>query len=145
MIRTPPRFRVLWLALALLGPVEAAAETLVAARTIRAREVVGPGDVVVTDAVVPGALQTATAAVGLEARVTIYAGQALAAGLLAPAAVVERNDVVVLNYNQDGLSIRTEGRALDRGPVGARLRVMNLSSKITITGTVTGPGVMSVP
>ena len=121
------------------------AETLIATRTIRAREVIGPADVAVAEHKVPGALTEARAAVGLEARITIYAGQPLAPGHLSPAAAVERNDVVVLTYARDGLSIRTEGRVLDRGPVGARLRVMNLASRVTVTGTVVGPGAMSVP
>jgi flagella basal body P-ring formation protein FlgA len=50
--------------------------------------------------------------------------------------VVERNQIVTLIYDQSGLTIATDGRVLDRGGVGDRIRVMNLQSRSTVTGTV---------
>ena len=40
--------------------------------------------------------------------------------------------------------IATEGRALDRAGVGERLRVMNLGSRNTVTGTVAEDGAVLV-
>lgn len=131
--------RTLTLALALCA-ADAAAETVVATRTIRPREVIAPADLAVTDATVPGTLADAAAAVGLEARVAIYAGRPLRPGDLGPPAIVERNGIVPLVYAAAGLFITTEGRALDRAGAGETIRVMNLASRTTVRATVGADG-----
>ena len=138
------RSTVLGLALVIVaGP--ALAEAVLAARTIRAREIITAADLSITAAPVQGALNDPGAAIGREARYTIYAGRPVNAGDLTSPAVIERNDIVVMFYDQGGLSISTEGRALGRGAVGDRLRVMNLASRSTVTGTVAAPGRISIP
>lgn len=102
---------VLALLLSLAAP-PALAETLIAARTIRPQEVLLDTDVVVTAANVPGALTRPAEAVGMEARVAIYAGRPIRPGDLGPPAIVERNALVTLRYAANGLSIAAEGRAL---------------------------------
>ncbi|MEM9971263.1 MAG: flagella basal body P-ring formation protein FlgA, partial [Pseudomonadota bacterium] len=42
------------------------------------------------------------------------------------------------------LTIRTEGRVLDRGAVGDRVRVMNLTSRSTVSGIVAAGGTVVV-
>ena len=123
----------------------AAADTVIALRTVPARSIVSASDLGLAKGDVPGALSDPAAAVGLETRVTLYQGRPVLGGHLGPPALVERNEVVALHYNHSGLEILTEGRALDRAGAGDRVRVMNLSSRITVTGTVTGPGEISVP
>ena len=131
--------RVALLALALLAPLsQAAAETLVAARTIRATDLIGPTDVVVVAGRQPGALSDPAEAVGLEARTALYAGRPIRPGDVGPAALVERNAHVTLVYRGGALSILAEGRALGRAAPGESIRVMNLSSRSTVTGIV-GP------
>ena len=49
-------------------------------------------------------------------------------------ALVERNAVVRMSYRSGPLRIVTEGRALDRAAAGEPVRVMNLTSKQTVTG-----------
>lgn len=120
------------------------AETLVAARTIRAQAILAPTDVVVTEADVPGALTDPVEAVGLEARVVLYAGRPIRPGDLGPPATVTRNQTVTLLYRKDGLTIATEGRALGRGGPGDAIRVMNTASRSTVTGTVTDTGAVLV-
>ena len=61
-----------------------------------------------------------------------------------PPAIVDRNDLVVLVFNRQPLSISTEGRALGRGAVGERIRVMNLSSRTTVTGLIRPDGQIEV-
>ena len=134
-----------WLALLILAGAPAAAESLVAARTIPARAIVSASDLLRTPDRLPGAIHAPAEAVGLEARVTIYAGRPIHAGDLGPPALVERNEIVMLVYDDGPLSILTEGRALDRAALGERVRVMNLGSKNTVTGTVAAPGRISVP
>ena len=137
--------RVLAVLLLLAAAVPASADTLVAVRTIRAGEVIGAADVRPGAQSVPGALADALDAVGREARQILYAGQPVRAADLADPAVVERNGLVVLIYDRHGVFIRTEGRALGRGAVGARIRVMNLASRSTVTATVAAPGRVTVP
>lgn len=122
----------------------ATAETLVAARTIRAQEVLGPTDIAFTPKTVPGALTDPDQAVGKEARVAIYAGRPLRAGDLGPPAIVDRNTLVTLRYNANGLNIVAEGRALERGAVGDGLKVMNLASRTIVIGRVAEDGSVDV-
>lgn len=134
----------MWRLFLLLIPVEALAESLVATRTIRAQSVLTAEDMTGVDADIPGALSDAAFAVGQEARVAIYAGRPIRAEDLGPPAVVDRNEIVVLIFERGGLAIVTEGRALSRGAVGDVIRVMNLSSRATVSGRVSPDGSVRV-
>ena len=81
----------------------------------------------------------------MEARVTLYAGRPIPLASLGPPAVVERNQLVTLIFQRGGLEIRADGRALGRGAEGDEIRIMNLGSRSTVTGTIAGPGLVSVP
>jgi len=131
--------------LAVLAPASVLADSIIAARTIRAKAVVAAADLAISPDDVPGAIQKLDDAVGLEARATIFAGRPLTEGDLTEPAVVERNGLVEMIYDQGGLTILVEGRALSRGAPGDRVRVMNLGSRMTVTGTVAGPGRVTVP
>lgn len=125
------------LALLLAGP--AMGDSLVATRTLQAHSVLAMEDMVLVAADLPGAVTSVDLALGQETRVAIYAGRPILASALGPAALVERNQTVILLYQSAGLTISTDGRALDRGAEGERIKVMNLTSKVTVTGVV-GPG-----
>ena len=114
------------------------------ARVIRAGERIGPGDLTSRKGAVPGALRDAAAVAGLEARITLFPGRPIAPGDLAPPAMVERNQIVTLRFRRGGLVIEAEGRALDRGAEGVRVRVMNLLSRVSVTGRVAGPNLVEV-
>ncbi|GJL92832.1 flagellar basal body P-ring formation chaperone FlgA [Hyphococcus sp.] len=77
--------------------------------------------------------------VGQEVKRAIYVGKTLSLNDVGPPTAVERNAIVMLEFVRGPLMITTEGRALDSGAVGDRVRIMNLSSKIILTGTITGP------
>jgi flagella basal body P-ring formation protein FlgA len=130
--------------LALLAAPPAAAETLVALRTIRAQTVIGPGDVGLAPGVTPGALTQPEQALGLEARVALYPGRPIHPADLGPPALVERNARVTLVFRSGALTITAEGRALSRAAAGEAVRVMNLSSRATVTGTVEPDGRVAV-
>jgi flagella basal body P-ring formation protein FlgA len=139
--------RWLCLALVLIGLLPTApalAETLVAATTIRGSAMIGPDDVALQPGTTPGALDSAADAVGMEARVNLYPGRPIRAADLRPPAVIDRNDIVTLQYRAGGISIVTEGRALDRAAGGERLRILNLSSRVTVTAVAIGPGLAEV-
>lgn len=127
-----------------LSALPASAETLVAARTLRAQTVLAPGDLTVAEDMVPGALTAPEEAVGLETRVAIYQGRPIRLDDLGPPAIVDRNQPVVLSYVAGPLTITAEGRALGRGGVGDRIRVMNVASRTTVTGLVAADGSVRV-
>ncbi|MFN3259467.1 MAG: flagellar basal body P-ring formation chaperone FlgA [Pikeienuella sp.] len=125
---------------ALLLAAPLGAESLVASRAIPARSVIGPEDLRVAAAAIPGALSDPAAVEGMETKVTIYEGRPIRAGDLVPAAIVERNQIVRLRFERGPLEIAADGRALDRGAVGERIRVMNLASRVIVTGDVAETG-----
>ena len=136
--------RACLLALTLSAPAPALADALIATHTIRAQTVLGAEDFALVEADIPGALTDPLAAIGLEARVTLYAGRPITAASVGAAALVERNQTVALVYRAGGLSILTEGRALARGGPGDVIKVMNLSSRATVTGTINPDGSVAV-
>ncbi len=127
------------------GP--AMADIFVAARTIPARTIVGDDHIALGQVgqAAPGLVGDPAEILGLEALRTVYGGRPLVRADFTAPAVVERNGLVEMTYSTGGISILTEGRSLDRGAVGARVQIMNLSSRQTVTATVTGPGRVSVP
>lgn len=135
----------MWRAAALISlALPAAADTVVATRTIRAMAVIGPEDVALAPGSVPGTLGEPADALGMEARVTLYAGRPIRAADIGPPAVVERNQIVPLVYQAGPLSILTEGRALARAGIGDTIRVMNLASRSTVSGRVRPDGTVVV-
>ena len=132
------------LALALLAAGSATAETLVAARTISSRAILTADDLAIVERTVPGALRNPVDAIGLEARVVLYPGRPIRAADLVSPATIERNQIVILVFRSAGLTIATEGRSLDRAAVGDRIRAMNLSSRATVSGTVSADGSVRV-
>ncbi|MFP4570785.1 flagellar basal body P-ring formation chaperone FlgA [Rhodosalinus sp.] len=120
------------------------AETLIATRLIRAQEVIGPGDVILAEGEVPGALTDPAAAVGREARIALYPGRPVMRGQTAAPALVERNQIVSVVYSRGGLKVTAEARALSRAAEGEPVRVMNLSSRMSVTGTVAPDGSVRV-
>jgi flagellar basal body P-ring formation protein FlgA len=128
----------------MLFPEIASAESVIALRTIQAQSVVTAEDLNAVDAVIDGAVSDAALVIGQEARVTIYAGRPIRPADFGPAALVDRNQIVSLVYDAGGLQIVTEGRALGRGGTGDIIRAMNLSSRTTVSGTVTTTGAVRV-
>lgn len=116
------------------------AETLVAARTIPAQTIIGPEDLLARDIVVPGAVEDPGDLIGMETRVALYAGRPIRPGDVGLPAIVERNQIIVMIYDAGGIYISTEGRALDRAGPGDLIRVMNLSSRNTITARIGDDG-----
>lgn len=134
----------MWRLIFMMLPSAAMADSLVATRTIRAQSVVQADDVTLVAAEIPNALGEVADAVGLEARVAIYAGRPISAADLGPAAIIDRNQIVSLAYQSGALAILTEGRALSRGGVGDVIRVMNLASHSTVSGRVSADGTVLV-
>lgn len=116
------------------------ADTVVATRTIRPQSVLTAADLTVQSGALPGAFDRPGPLIGQETRVVLYAGRPVLPEDIGPPAIVERNQIVTLAYDRNGLSIRLEGRSLSRAGVGERTRVMNLQSRATVAGRVRPDG-----
>ncbi|MCC1491220.1 flagellar basal body P-ring formation chaperone FlgA [Cognatishimia sp. F0-27] len=120
------------------------ADVVVATRTIRPQQVITDMDVRVQPGTRPGAHSDLIGVLGKEARVAIYPGRAVMRDAVTAPALVDRNQLVELVFAKGPLHIITEGRALGRGGTGDRIRVMNLSSRAVLFGTIVSNGTVDV-
>jgi flagella basal body P-ring formation protein FlgA len=120
------------------------AQSVEPVRAIRSQTVLQAADLTLVDEAVPGAVAALEAAVGREARVALYPGRPILEEQLGAPALIERNQMVRMSYMRGPLSIVTEGRALDRAAAGEPVRVMNLASRQTVSGTVAADGSIRV-
>ncbi len=120
------------------------AQSVTPVRAIRSQSVLTADDLALSEEAVPGGVASIEAAVGQEARVTLYPGRPILVSQLRAPALVERNATVRMSYASGALRIVAEGRALDRAGAGEPVRVMNLASKQTVTGTVAPDGSVEV-
>ncbi len=120
------------------------AETMVATRNIRPGTVLMPSDIKQLEEAVPGAFSAPEQLVGMETKVALYVGLPIMGGHIGPPATVERNQLIQLVFTRGTLIIQTEGRALGRGSPGDRVRVLNLSSKASLYGTIHEDGSVHV-
>lgn len=130
--------RLLTLITALGSP--AMAESIVAARTIPANTVLTFDDLTTAATSSSGGVDDPFELVGKEARVSLYAGRPIKQSDVIEPAVVERNQMVLLIYQSGSLSIRTDGRALDRAAAGQTISVMNLNSRSTVLAEIGSDG-----
>jgi len=126
------------LLLALAQPVQSG--TLAAARVVRPNTIISAEDIAVAETSVPGALPQDAMIIGLEAKITLYPGRAILPQHVGEPALVERNQPVQVIYRRGLLTIATDARALSRGAAGDVVRVMNLSSRTTVSGEVQPDG-----
>jgi flagella basal body P-ring formation protein FlgA len=116
------------------------ADTVVPTRTIRANARIDVTDLMLRPATVAGAYSDIDEVLGMEARVALYPGRPIRPGDIGPPAIVDRNQIITLVYQTSGLLIAAEGRSLDRAGAGDRIRVMNLTSRSTLSGVVQSDG-----
>jgi flagella basal body P-ring formation protein FlgA len=122
-------------------------EAAVLARNVERNEIVKSSDVVVErrpKAEVGTDAALRDRAVGMQARRQLRAGQAIKTADLAKPDLVQRDQNVTLIYEAPGIHLTMRGKALDNGTEGDVVSVMNLQSKRTISGTVTGRGQVTI-
>ena len=134
----------LFLLFLLVSAAPAQAQSVIAARTLRAQTVISAQDVTLSEATIPGAYTALDEVIGLETRVALYAERPVRSGEVGPPALVERNQIVPLIYQTGSLLIQAEGRALDRAGIGETIRVMNLASRQTVSGRIRADGTIAV-
>ena len=123
-----------------LAWTSALADTVVANRTIRPQTILSAHDLAVQPMVTSGSFTNPAKLIGQEARVALYAGQPIRFDAVGPPALIKRNQIITLRFSNSGLLIATDGRSLARAGVGEIVRVMNLSSRTTVTGLVASDG-----
>jgi flagella basal body P-ring formation protein FlgA len=122
-------------------------ETAVLTRNVERSDILKSADVVVerrprsevgTDAA------AREQALGMQMRRSLRAGQPLRNADLVKPDLVQRDQAVTLIYQTAGLYLTTRGKALDAGTEGDVVNVLNIQSKRTVTGTVTGRGQVTI-
>jgi flagella basal body P-ring formation protein FlgA len=83
-------------------------------------------------------------ALGMQMRRPVRAGQPLRVADLVKPDLVQRDQAVSVIYQTAGLYLTTRGKALDNGTEGDVVSVLNIQSKRTVTGTVTGRGQVTI-
>jgi flagella basal body P-ring formation protein FlgA len=123
-------------------------EAAVTTRPLQRGDVIKAGDIVIerrpknefsTEAPAP-----ADAVVGQAARRVVRAGQPLRNTDLMKPELVLKNDTVMIYYEVPGMVLTIRGKALESGAEGDLVSVLNVNSKRTIQGTVSGPGRVTV-
>lgn len=127
-----------------LAANSALADVVTPVRTIRPGALISETDLTVKSGNKPGTFDRISDVAGQEARTALYAGRPIAFDAIGPPALVDRNQIVSIHFETKGLMITTDGRALERGGVGDRVRIMNLSSRSTLFGFVQADGTIKV-
>jgi flagellar basal body P-ring formation protein FlgA len=139
-ISTPTRLRF-------SGSAIETVEAAVLARGVERNEVIKSSDVVVErrpKAEVGSDVASRERAVGMQARRQLRAGQALKIADIAKPDLVQRDQNVTLTYEATGLYLTIRGKALENGTEGDVVSVLNLQSKRTVSGVVSGRGQVTV-
>ena len=124
----------------LLANDAAATDVLTTVRAIRPATIIAQSDLARMPSEERGALADFKDVVGFESLVTLYPGRPILPEHLGPPAIVTRNQFVPLVFEHGTLLITTEGRALGRGAAGDWVRVLNTTSKNTVTGRISDDG-----
>ncbi|WP_043343237.1 flagellar basal body P-ring formation chaperone FlgA [Belnapia moabensis] len=115
-----------------------------ATRRLAAGEIPRPGDLrpirLRAERARPGLAERPDQVIGQQLHRPVAADAPIALADLGPPALVEKNALVTMQLESPGLSLSAQGRALEAGPRGGLVPVMNLASRAVIEGEVIGPG-----
>jgi flagella basal body P-ring formation protein FlgA len=121
-------------------------EVLAYARSIMAGEIVQPQDLVwVKMAGAPvDAPRDADAVIGLAAKRPLREGAAVSARDVGAAQVIKSGDLITVTYDDGGISLSLQGKAMVNAATGDVFAVQNTLSKKIIQAVATGPGAAAV-
>lgn len=126
------------------GRAVATVPAVVPTRRLALGEIIGPGDVRQTRlraGTIQGAVaETPAQVVGRQLRRPVGPDLPIALVDVAAPTLVERNGRVLLVLEVPGMALAAQGRALEAGPRGGTIRVMNLMSQSVVEGVVVAPG-----
>lgn len=130
-----------------IGTAVETVEAAVLTRAVERNEILRSSDVVVErrpKTEIGNDLINRDRSVGMQARKQMRAGQALKTADLGKPDLVSRDQGVMLIYEAPGLYLTGRGKALDSGTEGDIVNIVNLQSKRTVQGVVTGPGQVTI-
>ena len=131
-----------------VGTVVETVEATILTRTLARGEVVKAGDVLTERRpkaeIAADVLAADAPAIGLAARQTLRPGQPLRTSDLMRPELVQRNEAVTIIYEAPGITLTMRGKAVDSGSEGDLVNVMNIQSKRTVQGVVSGPGRVTI-
>lgn len=133
--------------LRLSGAAVEAVETAVLTRTLERGDTLKSADVTMerrARAEVGSDAVSREQVLGMQTRKQLRAGQALRSADLSKPELVQRDQSVTLIYETAGIYLTIRGKAVEGGAEGDIVTVMNLSSKRTVSGTVTARGQVTV-
>ena len=131
------------------GPAAAAAaaargnvDVLTWARNLAAGELVQPQDLIWAKAAAAptDAPADPDAVIGLAARRALRAGASVASRDVAAAQVIRQGEIITITYEDSGISLSLQGKAMTAAGVGEMLNIQNTTSKKIVQALVTGPG-----
>jgi flagella basal body P-ring formation protein FlgA len=121
-------------------------EVLAYARSLSAGEIVQPQDLVwVKMAGAPmDAPRDADAIIGLAAKRPLREGAAVQSRDVGAAQVIKSGDMITVTYEDGGISLSLQGKAMAAAATGDLFAVQNTLSKKVIQAVATGPGSAAV-
>ncbi|WP_454759277.1 flagellar basal body P-ring formation chaperone FlgA [Caulobacter segnis] len=121
-------------------------EVLAYARSMMAGEIVQPQDLIyVKMAGAPvDAPRDSDAVIGLAAKRPLREGAAVSLRDVAAAQVIKSGDLVTITYDEGGISLSLQGKAMASAATGDAFAVQNTLSKKIIQAVATGPGSAAV-
>jgi flagella basal body P-ring formation protein FlgA len=121
-------------------------EVLAYARSLATGELVQPEDLVwIKAAAGPSdAPRDADALIGMTVKRPLRQGAAASLRDVSTPQVIKAGDIVAVTYEDDGVALTLQGKAMAAGAVGESLMVQNTASKKIIETVVTGPGSTAV-
>jgi flagella basal body P-ring formation protein FlgA len=130
----------------LAGAPRGNVEVLAYARSLATGEIVQPEDLVWTKmAASPSdAPRDADAVIGMTVKRPLRQGSAASLRDVSTPQVIKAGDIVAVTYEDAGVALTLQGKAMAAGAIGDSLMVQNTASKKIIETVVTGPGSTAV-
>lgn len=121
-------------------------EVLAYARSLATGEMVQPEDLVwVKMAAAPSdAPRDADDVIGMTVKRPLRQGAAASLRDVSTPQVIKAGDIVAVTYEDDGVALTLQGKAMSAAAIGESLMVQNTASKKIIETVVTGPGSTAV-
>jgi len=130
------------------GVVMETNEAAVVVRPIARGDVLREADIVIErrprNEVSSDTVRDPQGAIGLAARQTMKPGQIIRRSDLTKPELVHRNEPVIMVFEQPGLVLTLRGKALASGAEGDTVDVINLQTKKTLQGVVSGSGRVTI-
>jgi len=131
---------------ALAGAPRGNVEVLAYARSLATGEIVQPEDLVWIKVAAGGsdAPRDADDLIGMTAKRPLRQGAAASLRDVSTPQVIKAGDIVAVTYDDGGVALTLQGKAMSAGAIGESLMVQNTASKKIIETVVTGPGSTAV-